>query len=83
MRSFSPLLDVLGQEILSKKGDDNVRGDSDVEGQVSDPEVGESFSLDGFSQGIENVLVGVLAIRAFLHLLKLGFGIVEGQAAKR
>ena len=78
MRSFSPLLDVLGQEILSEKGDDNVRGDSDVEGQVSDPEVSESFSLDGFSQSIENVLVGVLAIRSFLHLLELGFGIIEG-----
>ena len=83
MSTFSPLFDMLGQEVLSKKGDGHMWGYSDIESQVSNPEMGKSFTLNCLDQGIENVFVGILSVRPFLHFLELCFSIIEGQAAER
>lgn len=83
MSSFSPFFDVFGKEILSKKSDGNMRRNPDVESQISDPKMSKSFTLNGLKHSIEDVLVRVLTIGAFLHLLKLSFGIIEGKTAER
>lgn len=56
-----------------------MRGDSQVEGRVADPEVEESFAGYCFGHGVEDVLVGEGTVRELLLLLELGLGIVEGQ----
>lgn len=83
MSSFSPSFNVLGKEILSKKSDGNMRCNSDVESQISDPKMSKSFTLNGLEHSIEDVLVRVLTIGTFLHLLELSFGIIEGKTAER
>ena len=74
---------MLGEEILQNEGNGDVRCDPDIESSVSDPKMSEAFLLDGFSHGVEDVLVGHLAVRTGFHLLYFGLGVVERQTAER
>lgn len=69
---------MLCDEILQNEGDADVGSDTQVEGGVADPQVGETFVGDGLEHGVEDVLVGEGAVWALLHLLKLRLGVVEG-----
>lgn len=74
---------MVGEVVLQDKSDAHVRSDSQVEGEIANPEMSETFLSDCLEHRIEDVFVGHLSISACLHLLQLGLGIVERETSKR
>ena len=66
---FSPMFYLLCDEILQNEGDCNVRGNSDIKGEIADPEMSESFSFNCLSHCIKNVFIGHFALSIWFHFL--------------
>lgn len=72
-------LSEVGQVVLDQQSNHSVRSDSEVESGETDPELEDSFSLDGLHGAVQESRVRELSIGTSLHLLELGLKVIRGE----